>query len=89
MPCTHDLAGDEHDGEGDDRLDGRLRNVHEAQRRGGQRQAVRHRERGDRPHETPPTLDENQQGEHEQQVVDPEQEVFDSQTQVGTRHLHL
>ena len=88
LPCVRDLAGDEDDAQRDDRLDGCLRYVHEAQRRGTQRQAVCHGERRNRPHETPSAVDQNQQSEHEQQVVDSEQDVLDPQTRVGPCHLY-
>ena len=53
--------------------------VHETERRGRERDAVRHGERRDCRHEPAPAADQEQQPEHEQQVVDAEQDVLDAE----------
>ena len=59
-----------------------------AQRCRGQGQAVRDRERGDGADQTSPAaVDENQQGQHEEQVIDSEENVLDSQVEVGPGNL--
>ena len=49
---VHDLAGQEHDAQRDAGLDRRRRHVHPPERRRRQREAVRRRERSDRPEQT-------------------------------------
>ena len=86
-PLLHDLDGDEHDRERDRRLNQRAGHVDDAQR--GQRQ-------GDRwarvnavtvcsRRLTPPTS--SNQGQHEQQMVEAGEDVFDAQQSVGPHHL--
>jgi hypothetical protein len=48
---------------------------------------VRHRERGDRPDEPPIEADEEQQREHEQQMVEAAQDMFDAEDAVRAGDL--
>ena len=52
-----------------------------------ERQAVRERERGDRPDQLAPEADQEQQRGDEQQVVDAAQDVLDAEHHVGARDL--
>ena len=80
------LARHQHDAEGDGRLDRRLRHPHHAQGGQRQRQAVGHGEGGDRSPQLAPDRRQQQQPQHERQVVDAAEDVLHPQLQVGGRH---
>jgi len=82
-----DLGGHEHHAERDRCFDRRLGHVHQPQRRRRERDAVRDREGRDRRDESPPVADQEHQAEHEQQVVNAEQDVFDAEHEVGLCNL--
>jgi hypothetical protein len=62
------------------------RHVEESERGAGERDAVRDRERGDRRDQLARAVDQEQQREHEQQVVDAEQDVLDAEQQGAQLH---
>ena len=61
--------------------------VHPSERRGDQCQAVRDRERGHRCDQTPHAIHKNHQRQHEQQVVEPGEDVLDAECGVGPHDL--
>ena len=73
------------DAERDRELDQVDRIAQETQRRQRERDAVAQRERGDRPHQAPPARDQQQQPEHEQQVIDAAEDVPDAHPHVIDR----
>ena len=78
-----DLGGHDDDREGDRRLDRRPGHTHDAERRQGERDRVRERERRHREHERPRVAHDQHQRQHEQQVVVAEQDVLDAVTDEG------
>ena len=79
LVTTDDLAGHEHDAQGDDRLDRPLRHMHKSERRRRERDAVGDGERGDGLHQLPSAAGDDDQGEDEQQMIHPHQNVLDTE----------
>ena len=80
---VNDLRRDEDDAQRDDRLDRLLRHMDEAERRRRERDAVRDRERGDGLDQFPAAARDDQQRQHEQQMIDAAEDVLDAEHQVG------
>ena len=72
-----DLRAEEQDRERDRRVERRGGNARVAESRGGERDAVRDREGGDGLDQHPWASDDEQEAEHEQQMVGAEQDVLD------------
>ena len=56
--------------------------MHPAERRRGERDAVRHGERGDRRDDAAAAAHDQQQREHEQQVIDAAEDVLDPEHEI-------
>ena len=67
----------------DRRFDRRRRHVDEAESGGGERDAVRDGESGDRQDELPRIRCDQDQREHEEKMIDAEQDVLDAEREVG------
>ena len=80
--AVHDLGGDEHDAERDHRLDRRPGHVHPAERRRDERDAVRDGECGDRGDDALAAAHDQQQRQHEQQVIDAAEDVLDAEHEI-------
>ena len=89
LPAMHDLGRDEDDAQCDQRFDGWTRHVQHAERCQRERNAVRDRECRDGCDQASRTIDDQQQGEHEQQVIEAEQDVADAEHGVGLDHLQV
>src|SRR5690242_16186617 len=72
----NDLASHKDDAQSNRCLDWLAWNVHESQRRGRECDAMRDCKRGDGSDELAPSLHQNEQSEHEQQMVDAEKNVL-------------
>ena len=83
----NDLASHKDDAERDRRLDWFAWHVHESQSSGCERNAVSNRERSDGSDELAPSFHQNEQGEHEQQMVDAEKNVLDTEHKIGAAHF--
>ena len=79
---VHDLRCDEHDAQRDHRFDRWTGHVHPAQRRRYQRDAVCHGESGDGREDSLAPAHDQQQREHEQQMIDAAEDVFDPEHEV-------
>ena len=77
------FAGHEDDAQRHQRLDDRRGEMHELEGRQRQGYAVRHGERRDRLHQPPVRTDQQEQPQHEHQVIRARQDVLDPQPQVG------
>jgi hypothetical protein len=86
-PRVHDFNGDQHDAKGNNRLDWRTGHADETKRSGCKRKAVCQGERGDRQRNAAPAANQDDQGQHKQQVIEPEQDVLDAQAQVACRDV--
>ncbi len=73
--------------ERDGGIERQQRSAGETERRDGERDAVRERERGDGLHQHPSIGDDEQQTEHEEQMIDAEQDVLDAEPNVVERPL--
>jgi len=83
----NDLARDKDNAECDRRLDWFAGNLHESQSSCCERNAVSNREGGNGSDELAPSLHQNKQGEHEQQMVDAEKNVLHPQHEIGARNI--
>ena len=82
---SHDLARQKENAERYGGLHGWTRHMNDAQSRQRERDRVRHGERGDRRDQHPQVRHDQDQREHEQQVVVAEQDVLDAVLQERTR----
>ena len=83
---ARDLASEQQNTERNGRLHRRTRHVHDAERRQRERDRVRQREGGDRRDQHPQVRHDEDQREHEQQMVVAEQDVLDAVHEVGARN---
>src|ERR1700737_48904 len=88
LPGARELDGDEDDAERDKRLDHRRAHVDITESGSRQRYAVREREGRDGLDESQTATHQQQQPEHEAQVVETGEDVFDPESQIR-RHWHL
>ncbi len=86
-PPAHDLGTEKEDRERDRGIERRSGRRGVAERRDGQGDRVRQSEGADRLQEHPAVGDDQQQAEHEQQMVHAEQDVLDAEPQVAHRPL--
>ena len=86
-PGANDLRPEKQNAQGDRGLERQPRDLGIAERGHGQRDAVRNGEGGDRLDQHPAVADDQQQPEHEQQVVGAEQDVPDALDDVGADHF--
>ncbi len=84
---ANNLRRDKDNAQRDDGLDGRLRHMDQAERRGRERQAVRDREGGDGLHQPPAAARDDEQREDEQQMVDARQDVLDAEHSISAGDL--
>ena len=84
----HDLHRDERDAERDRSLDRRAGDIQKAERRSGQRDAVRDSEGRDSEGDALPAPHKNDERQDEEQMVDAEKNVLDAKPEIGGRHLH-
>jgi hypothetical protein len=84
---VHDLRGDEDDTQGNHRFDRWTRHVYPAQRGGCKRDAMGNRERRDGEEDSLAIANDQQQCQHEQQMVDTTENVFYTEHQIGPGHL--
>ena len=87
VQAVQDLHRDEGDRQRDDGLDRRAGHLHPAERGGDQRDAVGDREGRDRRQDAFAAAHDQQQGQHEQQVVDAAEDVLDAEHQVAPGHF--
>ena len=83
----HDLARDKDNAERDRRLDWFGRNMNESQSSCRECNAVSNSESGDGSDELAPSLHENKQRQHEQQMIDAEKNVLDAEHEVSASTL--
>jgi hypothetical protein len=81
------FTGHQHDRQRNAGLHRRWAQGQQAQRTAGQRQAVRGGEGGDGEHQMPTKAHQEQQADHEQQVVDSAEDVFHTQHGIGPGQL--
>jgi hypothetical protein len=79
---VHDLRGDEDDTQGNHRFDRWTRHVYPAQRGGCKRDAMGNRERRDGEEDSLAIANDQQQCQHEQQMVDTTENVFYTEHQI-------
>ena len=79
------LCGHERDGESDQRLHGGGLRSHPAEHRESERNAVGDGERGDEPGDLSEAARQQQQGQHEGQVVEARQDVLDAEQDVAAQ----
>ncbi len=82
-PRADHLNTHEQNRQGDGGIERRRGDAHHPNRRHRQRDAVGHCERRDRFEQRPAIPDDQQQGQHEEQVIHTEQDVLDAQAQIG------
>ena len=82
-----DLASHKDDTQCNRRLDRLAWDMDESQRGGCERNTVSNSERGYGSDELAPSLHQNKQGQHEQQMVDAEKNVLHSQHEIRARTL--
>ena len=85
--AVNDFRRNENDGQRDHGFDRRTRHADQSQRRRGERDAVRDGEGRNRRHHAPGAFDDQQQRQHEQQVIDPEQDVLHAEHEIGPRNF--
>jgi hypothetical protein len=83
LPRVDDLRRDEDDAGRNGRFNGRPGDMHPAECCPGKRQAMRRRERRDGDEQPPGALHQQHQSEHEQEMIEPGQDVFDPEDRVG------
>ena len=87
-PGTHDLRSEEENAQRDRGIQRRPGHLRVPERRDGERDAVRDRERGHGLQQHPSVLDDQHQPEHEQQVIRPVEDVPDPLDDVGRHRFH-
>ena len=87
LASANDFRRDKHDAQRNTRLDRWSGHIHEAQRGGGERDAVRHRERRDRTDQSLPAFHQQHEREDEQQVIDAQHNVLDAEDEIGRGNL--
>jgi hypothetical protein len=86
-PDLNNLRRDKDDALGNDRFNRPLRHMHKAQCGRGQRDAVRGGKRSDCLYQFSTTARENNQREHEQQMIHAGQNVFEAELEINTSRL--
>ena len=79
LSAMDDFCRDKHDAQRDGGFDGWPRHMHESERRAREGEAVRESERRDRRNDPARAFHQNQQREDEQQMVDTEKNMSDTQ----------
>ena len=79
----HDLGSQQEDAEGDGRLDGRSGHVHDAQRCECEGDRVRNREGGDGQEEHASAANDQDERQHEEEMIEAEEDVLDPVREVG------